>query len=86
MIWGLTVGNHFVPSQASFLCSPVYSHQLREWHFGDFLLLNNCSFGACSIFVSNYSRRYYFKFLLILGMSLKKAQLCACLFMKFQLY
>lgn len=36
----------------------------------------SCSFGACSIFVSNYSRRYYFKFLLILGMSLKKHSMC----------
>lgn len=39
MIWGLTVGNHFVPSQTSFFCSPVYSHQLREWHFGDFFVV-----------------------------------------------
>lgn len=39
MIWGLTVGNRFVPSQTSFFCSPVCSHQLREGHFGDFVVV-----------------------------------------------
>lgn len=73
MIWGLTVGNHFAPSQTSFFCSPVYSHQLRGWHFWDLLLL---FIWSLQYFCINYSRRYYFSFLLILGMSLWKHSIC----------
>lgn len=59
--------------------SCLFPSTQRVAFWGFFLLLSNCSFGACSISVSNYSRRYNLKFLLILGMSLKKSTVM-CMF------
>ena len=86
MICGPTVGNHRCTVINIFLLLS-YFHQLRRCIYGIFFVVH-LELDNGSIFMSNYSERYYFKFLFILGLSLKKhsIRMFVSLFKEFQLY
>lgn len=69
MIWGLIVANHCYAITDIFLLFSC-PHQLRLWHLLDFFVHLELAKG--SIFLSQYSRRYYFRFLFNLGVSMKE--------------
>lgn len=77
MIWGLTVGNHCYTITNVFSFAPLSIPISSDCGIQGIFIHLELAKG--SLFLSHYSRRYYFRLLFNLGVSLKDI-VCTCLY------